>query len=138
MEKLFTGVLSSKESPINSCPEVPSTAVRKSHQQLSKNPINSFPKVPSTAVKRSHQQLGKHGTWVPQTRRRLVHAELLPFTVARTAKQGWTDSLKGQAMARLNADKPSQALLVVCSDKDATNILRLTSRNIFAAPIATM
>jgi hypothetical protein len=42
------------------------------------------------------------------------HAEWLPFTVQRTAKQGWSDSLKGQAMARLNADKPTKALLAVC------------------------
>ena len=41
------------------------------------------------------------------------HAEWLPYTVQRTVKQGWSDSLKGQAMARLNADKPTKALLAV-------------------------
>jgi hypothetical protein len=43
------------------------------------------------------------------------HAEWLPFTVARTAKQGWSESIKAQAIARLKADRPSAALQAVCN-----------------------
>ena len=43
------------------------------------------------------------------------HEEWLPFTVQRTGKQGWSDSLKGQAQGRLNLDKPAAILSAVCA-----------------------
>ena len=42
------------------------------------------------------------------------HLEWLPFTAQRTGKQGWSESLKGQAWARLNVDKPAVSLVMVC------------------------
>ena len=49
------------------------------------------------------------------------HLEWLPFTAQRTGKQGWSESLKGQAWARLNQDKPAVSLLLVCERESQQN-----------------
>ena len=120
---LFSSSLSDHDSITLLQRDIEVTSLRISEKQITgaqrlKQEVMEFINATTTSQQDLVQEKVPINSWEDVVRRypKLAdssrHAEWLPFTVQRTAKQGW--SLKGQAMARLNADKPSAALLVVC------------------------